>query len=138
MRQLNPQLNPVQIFREELTHLALHRSDPKHLLGEGRKIASEFEKFSREFPANAQRALKRLANGDIGKNYAPEVETLARRISRNTERLTGAVASAALVVGGSLLVLVGGWHRWVGDALIVVGIAGTFAVALGVLRKPRD
>jgi ubiquinone biosynthesis protein len=67
----------------------------------------------------------------------PAVEALGRRVSRNLERLTGAIAAAALVVGGAMLVLapLGGFHHVLGETMVVVGILGTFVVAIGALRR---
>ena len=91
----------------------------------------------REAPADARRALRRLADGDLGRVHAPELAGLGQRASRNLERLTGAVASGALVVAGAMLVMVDGWHRVAGDLLLAVGVLGTVATALGALRRPR-
>lgn len=67
--------------------------------------------------------------------YAPErLASAARRLGRDVERLTGAIASAAFLIAGSLLVVAGGWHRPLGDALLVAGIVGSAAVALGAFR----
>ena len=60
-----------------------------------------------------------------------------RRASRDIERLTGALASAALVAAGALLVGVGGWHRVVGDVLLALGLLGTAMTALGAWWERR-
>jgi ubiquinone biosynthesis protein len=135
MLQLDPKINLVEIARAELPRIIAKRYSPAHLAEEGLKLTREIERFVREAPGDARRALKRLAEGDLGRVSAPNVETLAHRVSRDVERLTGAIASAALVIGGALLIAVEGWHRWFGDALIIVGVLGTFAVAFGALLK---
>ena len=55
-------------------------------------------------------------------------------MTRGVERLTGAVASAAFLIAGSLLVVAGGWHRPFGDGLLAAGIFGSLAVAFGAMR----
>lgn len=104
---------------------------------DGLQIAREMERMAREAPTDIRRALRRVADGDLGRVHTPELTTLGQRVSRNLERLTGAVASAALIVAGAMLVMVDGWHRLAGDILLVVGVLGTLATAIGAWRKPR-
>ncbi len=101
-------------------------------------MAGEFERLARETPADARRALGRIAEGNLSRVYAPSLESLGRRLSRDIERLTGAIASAALVIAGSMLVGLGGWRGLLGAAITFVGLLGVFLVAFGAWRKPRD
>lgn len=137
MRQLDPQMEVFEVFRKELARVALQRYSPTQLLARGRKITREMERFLQEAPADLRRALHRVADGELGRVAAPELETLGRRASRGVERLTGAVASAAFVIAGALLATIGGGHRNAGDIMLVVGVLGTLAVALGAWRRPR-
>lgn len=136
MRALAPQLNLIEVAQKEMPRIAAGRYSLPRLMQEARRAAREFERFLQTAPADAQRALRRLADGNVGV-YAPSVETFARRISRDLERLTGGIASAALLVSGSMIVSLAGWHHWLGDAFILLGLAGTFLVAAGALLKRR-
>ena len=137
MRQLDPALSVVDVFHGEIARLTMRRYAPERLIRDGLQISREMERMAREAPADIRRALRRLADGDLGRVHAPELTKLGQRVSRNLERLTGAVASAALVVAGAMLVMVDGWHRLPGDVLLVVGVLGTLATAIGAWRKPR-
>ncbi len=59
------------------------------------------------------------------------------RFSRNLERLTSAIAFAALVIGGSMLLMtpMGGWHDILGEAMLVTGIGGMLMTAIRALRR---
>jgi ubiquinone biosynthesis protein len=128
----------VELFSAELQRVALSRFMPGRILAGGRVMARDLERMMREAPADLRRALRRIADGEIGRVRAPGVELLGTRLTRGIERLTGAVASGALLVAGSLLVLSGGWHRPVGDALLALGALGSILVALGALRRGRE
>ena len=87
--------------------------------------------------ADARRALRRLGDGERLRLRAPALEAPGRRLTRDVERLTGAVAAGALVVGGGLLATLAGWHGVAGDVLLGLGLLATVVVALGALRTAR-
>jgi ubiquinone biosynthesis protein len=65
------------------------------------------------------------------------MEALGGRISRNLERLTGAIAAAAIVFCGSMLVIAPpetSWHHYFGEAMIVIGVFATLLVGITVVR----
>jgi len=66
------------------------------------KLALEMERLVNEAPADTRRALRRIAEGDLGRVQPPAMESLASRVSHDLERLTSAITAAALVVSGSL------------------------------------
>jgi ubiquinone biosynthesis protein len=68
------------------------------------------------------------------------LEALGGRFSRNLERLTSAIAFAALVIGGSMLLMtpMGGWHDALGGTMIVSGLAGMLITFLGALRRVQS
>ena len=137
MLQLDPTLNVIEVFRGEVERVAMRRYSPARLLASGQHLARDLERLLSEAPADARRALRRVADGELGNVRAPDLAAFGQRASRDLERLTGAVACAALVVAGAMLVMVDGWHRVAGDVLLAVGLLGTAAVAFGALRKPR-
>lgn len=134
MRDLDPELDVVAAFGAQVRRLTVGRYAPARLAAAGLRIGRDLERLVAEAPSDVRRALRRIAAGDLGQVGAPGVEETGRRVTRGVQRLTGAVASAAFLVAGSLLVVAGGWHRPLGDALLVIGIAGSAAVALGALR----
>ena len=66
------------------------------------------------------------------------LEALRVHLSRNITRLASAISFAALVIGGSRLLLtpMGGWHHILGETMIVVGmlVAGNRALRRGQLH----
>ena len=97
------------------------------------------ERLLTDAPGDTRRVLRRIAEGNLGRVQAPAVEALGGRVSRNLERLTGAIAAGALVIGGSMLVLapIGGWHHVLGETMVVSGIIGTLLVVIDALRRDR-
>jgi ubiquinone biosynthesis protein len=97
------------------------------------------ERLIRDAPDDTRRVLRRIAEGNLGRLQAPAIEALGGRISRNLERLTGAMVSAALVLGGSMLVAapLGGWHHLLGEAMVIAGSFGTILVCIGIVRRDR-
>lgn len=134
MSDLDPGLSVVGAFGEELERLAVSRYAPARIASAGRRLARDVERFLKQAPSDLRRSLRRIADGELGRIRAPEVEETGRRMTRGVERLTGAVASAAFLIAGGLLVAAGGWHRPLGDALLVVGSLGSAAVAAGAFR----
>jgi ubiquinone biosynthesis protein len=68
---------------------------------------------------------------------APGIEALGDRISRDLKRLTGAIALAALVVGGSMLEMspLSGWRGLLSVTMLLTGVLGTLVISLGALRR---
>ena len=137
MRRLDPQVNVIELFSAEVHRVELQRLSPARLMQQGRELGRDLERMLREAPADLRRALRRIGDGELGRVHAPGLEAMARRSTRGVERLTGAVVSGALIVAGALLVPVGGWHRVVGDILLVAGVLGAAATALGALIVSR-
>jgi ubiquinone biosynthesis protein len=134
MSDLDPELNVVAVFGDELKRLAVSRYAPSRVASAGRRLGHDIERFLDQAPSDLRRSLRRLADGELGRVRAPGVEEAGRRMTRGVERATGAIASAAFLIAGSLLVVAGGWHRPLGDALLFTGILGSMTVALGAFR----
>ncbi|MDU0460254.1 MAG: AarF/UbiB family protein [Geobacteraceae bacterium] len=140
IRQLDPEHDYLKSFREEISRLTTKHFSLDRIKEKTGKLAREMERLMTDAPADTRRVLRRIAEGDLGRLQAPAVEALGGRISRNLERLTGAIASAALVIGGAMLTLappLGAWHHILGEILIIAGVLGTFFVCLGLLRRDQ-
>ena len=89
----------------------------------------------KDAPGDTRRVLRRIAEGNLGR--LPGLEALGGRFSRNLERLTSAIAFAALVIGGSMLLMtpMGGWHDSLGEAMIVSGLFGMLLTGIRALRR---
>jgi ubiquinone biosynthesis protein len=134
MRDLDPTLSVAEAFQAELGRVAARQFSPSRIVERARDFHREFDRLVGSAPADARRVLRRLAEGDLGQVHVPALERTERRASRGIERLTGAVASAALLIAGGLLVVAGGWHRYAGDALLALGVIGTVMVGIGAWR----
>ena len=137
MRRLDPELNVLRVFEAEVKRITARAYSPARLLKNAERVARDVERLAREAPTDLRRALGHMADGELGRVHVPGLEGVGRQASRDLERLTGAVASAALVVAGALLASAPGWHQVAGDVLLAAGIAGTLAVALGAWRARR-
>ena len=140
IRQLDPDHDYLGSFREEISRLTAKHFSLERIKEKTGKLARDVERLMSDAPGDTRRVLRRIADGNLGRFQAPAVEALGGRISRNLERLTAAIASAALVVGGAMLVLApqdSGWHHNVGQAMVIAGIGGTLLVWIGVLRQDR-
>jgi ubiquinone biosynthesis protein len=139
IRQLDPDHNYLESFREQIARLSEQHFSMERIKEKTGILARELERLINEAPGDTRRALRRLADGDLGRIQAPAVEALGGRVSRNLERLTGAIVAAALVVGGALLVdaPLAGWHHYLGEAMVYVGIFGALLVSFGAWRRDR-
>ena len=140
IRQLDPDHDYLGSFREEVTRLTAKYFSLERIKEKTGKLARDMERLMSDAPGDTRRVLRRIADGNLGRFQAPAVEALGGRISRNLERLTAAIASAALVVGGAMLVLAPqdtGWHHSAGQTMVIAGILGTLLVLIGVFRHDR-
>lgn len=138
--QLDPDHNYMGSFREQISRLTAKHFSVERIKEKTNKFAREMERLVSDAPGDMRRVLRRFAEGDLGRLQAPAIEALGGRVSRNLERLTAAIASAALVIGGAMLSLapsVDAWHHIVGKLMVLAGIFGTLLVWIGILRQDR-
>lgn len=123
-RQLAPDHNYMESFRDEISRLAAKHFSPARIKAKTTTFAREMERLLTDAPGDTRRILRRLAEGDLGR--LPGLEALGGRLSRNLERLTGTIALAALVIGGSMLLLspMEGWRHTLGVGMVSSGISG--------------
>lgn len=134
-RELAPDHDYMQSFREEISRLTKQHFSPTRIKEKTTTLAREFERLVKDAPGDTRRVLRRMAEGDLGR--LPGLEALGGRFSRNLERLTSAIGCAALVIGGSMLLMtpMGGWHDVLGDLMLVSGIGGMLMTAIRALRR---
>lgn len=130
LRLLDPALNVVEVFGEELGAIAAGRYTPARLAQRAGHALRELDLLVASAPNDLRRLLRRAGDGDLGRVYAPGLERLAEHLSRDVELLAGAVASAGLLVAGSMVIAAVGWLRALGVALLIIGILGSVRVAL--------
>ena len=136
--QLAPGYNHMEAFRDEIARLTAQHFSPDRLKAQTTRFGRDMERLVVDAPNDARRVLRRLAEGDLGR--LPRLEAVGRRFSRNLERLTGAIAFAALVIAGSMLLLtpIGGCHHVLGEVMVIGGIAGIVISRIRALRRDPD
>lgn len=139
IRQLAPDYHYMESFREEISRLTAQHFSLARIKEKTTKLARELERLISDAPGDTRRLLRRIAEGNLGRVQAPALEVLGGRISRNLERLSRAIAFAALVVGGSMLLMtpMGGWHDTLGEIMIIGGIVGMLITRIGVWLRNR-
>lgn len=138
LRRLDPDLNVIEVFRRQLGDIAASRYEPGRLAARALRAGRQLDQLLATAPGDLRRLLRRMADGEVGRVHTPGLERLATRLARGLERLAGAVASAGLLVAGSMVLDGGGWRRFLGQVLLASGILGSVAVALGAWRAARD
>ncbi len=139
IRELDPDHDYLGSFRDEISRLTEQHFSLERIKEKTGKLAREMERLMSDAPGDTRRVLRRIAEGDLGRLQAPAIEALGGRVSRNLERLTVAIASASLVIGGAMLVNVPlfGWHHILGESMVYAGILGTIIVSAGALRSDK-
>lgn len=139
IRELDPDHDYMGSFRAEITRLTEQHFSLERIKEKTGKLAREMERLMNDGPGDTRRVLRRIAEGNLGRLQAPAIEALGGRVSRNLERLTIAIASAALVIGGAMLINapLPGWHHILGEIMVYGGILGTIIVWAGALRSDK-
>ena len=139
IRLLDPEHDYLRSFREEISRLTAKHFSVEQVKEKTGKLARDMERLISDAPDDTRRVLRRFSEGNLGRFQAPAIEALGGRVSRNLERLTGAIAAAALVIGGAMLVnaQLPGWHHTLGETMVYAGIFGTFIVWIGALRRDQ-
>ncbi len=140
MRQLDPKFDFMGAFREEIKRLTTQHFSLERIKDKTTKFARELERLMIDAPGDTRRVLRRLAEGNLGRLQAPSLEALGGRINRNIKRLTDAIAAAAVLIGGVMLVNAprdAGWHHFFGEALAAAGIFSMLLVGIAAFRPDR-
>jgi ubiquinone biosynthesis protein len=87
IRQLDPQHNYMESFREEITRLTEQHFSMERIKDKTGKLAREVERLVMEAPGDTRRLLRRIAEGNIGRVQAPSLEALGGQVNRNLGRL---------------------------------------------------
>jgi len=139
IRQLAPEHNYMQSFSEEISRLTKLHFSPARIKEKTIKLAREMERLLMDAPGDTRRILRHIAEGNLGRVQAPALEKLAGGLSRNIKQLAGAIALAALVVSGTMLLFsaMGGWHHLLGVTMIIIGILGMLISRIGTWFRDR-
>jgi ubiquinone biosynthesis protein len=139
IRQLDPDHDYLGAFREEISRLTAQHFSLDRIKENTIRLGRELERLMNEAPGDTRRVLRRFAEGNVGRLQVPAVEALGGRVSRNLERLTGAIAAASLVIGGAMLVNapLPGWHHVLGETMVYSGIVSMLIISIGTWRRDR-
>lgn len=139
IRELDPDHDYLESFRNEVSRLTSQHFSAGRIKEKTTQLARDLERLLGDAPGDTRRILRRFSEGNLGRLQSPGIEALGGRISRNLERLTGAVISAALMVAGGLMTAAlrdSGWHHDAGQAMILAGVS--LAVGIAVKTWCRD
>jgi ubiquinone biosynthesis protein len=140
MRQLDPHFDFMGAFREETKRLTAQHFSRERIMDNTSKLARELERLVADAPGDTRRVLRRFAEGNLGRLQAPALEDLAYRINRKLRRLTDAIAAAALLIGGVMLVNATrdtGWHHVFGEIMVAAGFISTLLVGMAAFHRDR-
>ena len=137
MSEFAPHHDYMESFRDEISRLTATHFSPARIKEKTTKLARELERLISDAPGDTRRILRRIAEGNLGR--LPSLEALGGRLNRNLGRLAGAIAFAALVIGGSMLLMtpLGDWHDVLGKTMLISGIVGMLITGIGALRRVR-
>lgn len=134
LRRLDPDVNVIDVFREQMGRLQRPRLGREDLVHDGIELARSIEELSRHLPVNLERILRRLAAGDLGR-------VRDEGLILETQRLRGAVRSLVAAVAGGAVTLAGTLLLATRDGLQVLGLTGAAAgilLLVYALRVGRD
>ena len=140
IRQLDPHHNYMGSFREEITRLTKKHFSLERVKEKTTRFARDLDRLLVDAPGDTRRILRRIAEGNLGRLQVPAVEALGGRINRDLKRLTDALAAAAFLIGGSMLVTADmdtGWHHVLGEVMVIAGVVATLLVGIAALRNDR-
>ena len=128
----------MESFREEISRLTAKRFSLGRIRQKTTKLMRELERLVEDAPGDTRRILRRIADGNLGR--LPSLEALGGRLSRNLGRLAGAIAFAALAIGGSMLLMtpMSSWHDILGEAMLISGIVGMLITGISALRRDNS
>jgi len=135
---LAPDYKYMESFREEISRLTAKHFSLGRIRQKTTKLMRELERLVEDAPGDTRRILRRIADGNLGR--LPSLEALGGRLSRNLGRLAGAIAFAALVIGGSMLLMtpMSSWHDILGEAMLISGIVGMLITGISALRRDNS
>jgi ubiquinone biosynthesis protein len=138
MTELAPRHNYMESFREEISRLTAQHFSLGRIKEKTFKLAREMERLINDAPGDTRRILRRISEGNLGR--LPSLEALGTRLTRNLGGLTRAIAFAALVIGGSMLLMtpMSDWHDKLGQLMVISGIGGMLISGIGALRRGHD
>lgn len=137
--QLAPNHDYMASFREEISRLTRQHFSLERIEAKTTKLARELERLTDDGPGDVRRALRRIAQGDLGRVQAPALETLGARLSHDLARLSSAIAFGALLIGGALLLVarLGDWQQALGEVMALTGFAGMILTPVGAWLRAR-
>lgn len=130
MRGLDPQLDVLAAFREAVPGLARRRFAPGRLLADAADMARSADQLLREAPAASRQALRRFADGDLGRVQIFEHPDLVAQRSHLAGLLLRTVGAGFLTLAGAVLLQAQGWRLAVGLVLLAAGLGGLAATAV--------
>jgi len=137
-KQLDPNLNIVEIVAEALPDIARKRYSASRIAADAAEIARNVDRLIRQAPHDLRRVLRRLNEGDLGAVQVREHPTVSDERERAVRLIIRTIAAGFLTIAGAVM-MVGAelelwdWRLLLGILLTGAGLTGL--AATGVLEK---
>ena len=138
-RILDPGFDLVREATPFLQRAAAERMSPAALARQGAKGMEEMLKLLGLLPDGLRRLLRLVRRGGPAVTIdIPALDDFADRLDRSASRLTMGVVTAALIIGSSIVMTVGGNNGWFGPSLLgVTGFIAALACGIWLVLSVR-
>ncbi|MBI1374027.1 MAG: phosphotransferase [Phycisphaera sp.] len=138
IRQLDPELNILEVFGEELPGLTRKRFSASQMAADAVDMARNIDRLVRQAPHDLRRVLRRLNEGDLGAVQVREHPSVSGERERAVRLIIRTIGSGFLTIAGAVMIVgaelsITDWRLLLGVALLGVGLMGM--AATGVLEK---
>ena len=133
MRQLDPHFDFMGAFREETTRLTTKHFSLDKFENKTITFARDMERLIADAPDDTRKALRRIAEGNLGRIQSPSLEALGIRFNISLRRFTHALGAGSFMVAGAMLVAASndmGWHHYFGELMVTIG--GISMILIGI------
>lgn len=128
-RDLDPEFDFVEVARPYSQRMVLEQFEPGNLATTAFRSIRKFVRAGADLPSSAERALRRVAEGEFHIGVRPEgFQTFLDRAEELVDRLAFAVLIASFVIGISFLLTVEWLPRWV-QVILLLGMLGAIGVS---------
>ena len=102
LRQLDPGINVIEVFRGQVGRLEGLRFAPDAVVRDGADMLRALEQIARDLPRNVEKILRRLGKGELGpvrdEGLTREIEALRHAAGASTVAIAGGAVVIAAVV----------------------------------------
>jgi ubiquinone biosynthesis protein len=134
-RQLNPDLNIIEISTPIVTRLVQRRYSPAAFAKRAGEVGIEYVRFASELPRELRTITRKISRGRLGLEIQHKgLEPMQKELERGSRRIALSMVTAALIIGSSFVMTTGQYPRILGYPWLgFVGFALAAIFALGII-----